>query len=110
MLANLDRGADAQMHGVHDGRFVREVKGMDGHLFLDRPGTTLPVILAIHTDGVNPNRTTHRWNSDSITIISVSNPALPMELMNQPEDRQPLAVIPDPGRTSGYTIISPHVL
>lgn len=69
---------------VFDAEFIKEFKGPDGKLFVDR-GDKLRLAFSMHVDFFNPNRITHCGAHDSIGVISCANLALDPSIRYQPE-------------------------
>jgi hypothetical protein len=98
-----DKAFDASFHGkdlsgaqnVFEARFIKDFKGPDGKLFVDR-GNKIHLAFSIHIDFFNPNRNTHAGAHQSIGIISCANLALDPSICNLPEDIFYASIIPSP--------------
>ncbi|KAE9390970.1 hypothetical protein BT96DRAFT_798013, partial [Gymnopus androsaceus JB14] len=64
--------------------FVRDHKGPDGKLFVDR-GNKIRLAFSIHTDFFNPKRITHRGLHASVGVVSCANLALDSSIRYLPE-------------------------
>ncbi|KAJ4001505.1 hypothetical protein F5050DRAFT_1545901, partial [Lentinula boryana] len=78
-----------------EANFIRDFKGPDGKLFVDR-GDKIRLAFSIHVDFFNPRRNTHGGAHQSIGIISCANLGLDSSLRNIPESIFYGAIIPGP--------------
>ncbi|KAF5343964.1 hypothetical protein D9757_015004 [Collybiopsis confluens] len=91
------RDGDEQIgvQNVFEAVFIKDFKGPDGKLFVDR-GNKIRLAFSIHTDFFNPQGNTHRGAHQSLGIISCANLALDPAIRNLPEYIFHAAIIPGP--------------
>lgn len=83
------------VHSPFEAEFLRNFKGPDGDtLYVQRPGSTARLVLAVHTDYFNPNGLTKRGATESVGVISLVNLALPVEKRYLPEHMFISGIIP----------------
>lgn len=102
-LQDIQRGIDAKQTAVHDvfeAEFIKDFKGPDGKLFVDR-GNKVRLAFSIHSDFFNPNGITHRGAHDSIGVISCANLALDSSIRYLPENMFLAGIIPGPSEPKG---------
>jgi len=76
--------APNNVQDAFDAYFVRDHKGPDGKLFVDR-GNKIRLAFSIHTDFFNPKRITHRGLHASVGVVSCANLALDSSIRYLPE-------------------------
>ncbi|THV04111.1 hypothetical protein K435DRAFT_584362, partial [Dendrothele bispora CBS 962.96] len=84
---------------VFEASFVKDFRGPDGRLFVDR-GDKLRLGFALHMDFFNPNGTRKRGNHNSVGIISAANLALDPDVRYLPEYMFIGGIIPGPREPS----------
>ncbi|KAF5351480.1 hypothetical protein D9757_012880 [Collybiopsis confluens] len=90
--------SDSGIHSVFDAKFIKDFRGPDGTLFVDR-GDKIRLAFSMHVDFFNPNRVTQRGAHESIGVISCANLALDPSIRYRPEFMY-MTVIPGPNEPS----------
>ncbi|KAF5361343.1 hypothetical protein D9757_012333 [Collybiopsis confluens] len=90
--------ADSDTRNVFEAKFIKDFRGPDGTLFVDR-GDKIRLAFAMHVDFFNPNRVTQRGASESLGVISCANLALDPSIRYRPEFMY-MTVIPGPNEPS----------
>ena len=84
-LESIQTGnASETVQNTFAANFIRDFKGPDGKLFVDR-GDKIRLAFSIHVDFFNPNRITHRGTHASIGVVSCANLALDASIQYLPE-------------------------
>lgn len=89
---------DSSARNVFEAKFVKDFRGPDGTLFVDR-GDKIRLAFSMHVDFFNPNCITHRGAHNSIGVISCANLALDPSIRYRPEYMY-MTIIPGPNEPS----------
>lgn len=93
-----------QMKDVWDGSVLREFKGPDGKLFMDKPESEGRLVFALNMDGFNPSARRRNGRAASISGIYLVCLNLPPEIRYKVENVFLVGIVPGPHEPSTHQV------
>lgn len=104
--SNFDQNGEPpkQMKDIWDGSILREFKGPDGKLFMDKPASEGRLVFALNMDGFNPSARRRNGRAASISGIYLVCLNLPPEIRYKVENVFLVGIVPGPHEPSTHQV------